>query len=188
MATIDFDCLQLGDVFMSGKGAKSVPFLYGKNPVVWQPESSLTVAYEPGVFSGEEAARVNFCFRLETEVEEALVQLDEWVVEQATKNSERLFGKPLSEDQVRAKYQPALKTSDKGHPPVLRAKMNVSGKGVVRIWQDKKPREAPSPWSGCTVNARLLIKSLYLMGGNFGCTFEVSDISVLEEPASSCPF
>ena len=133
MATIDFDCLQLGDVFMSGKGAKSVPFLYGKNPVVWQPESSLTVAYEPGVFSGEESARVNICFRLQTDVEEALVQLDEWVVEQATKASERLFGKAMNEDQIRAKYQPALKTSDKGYPPVLRAKMNVSGKGVVKI-------------------------------------------------------
>ena len=139
MATIDFDCLQLGDVFMSGKGAKSVPFLYGKNPVVWQPESSLTVAYEPGVFSGEEAARVNICFRLQTDVEEALVQLDEWVVEQATKASERLFGKAMNEDQIRAKYQPALKTSDKGYPPVLRASKPLVRMHGERTAFDQKP-------------------------------------------------
>ena len=103
MATIDFDRLQLGEVSTSGKG-KSVPFLYGKTPVVWIPGSSLTVAYEPGVFSGEEVSRVNVCFRLPTDVEDELVQLDEWVVKQATSNSERLFGKALSEEQVRAKY------------------------------------------------------------------------------------
>ena len=187
MATLDFDRLQLGDVSTTGKG-KNVPFLYGKTPVVWIPESSLTVAYEPGVFSGEEVSRVNICFRLQSDVEDELVQLDEWVVKQATSHSERLFGKALSEEQVRAKYQPALKTSDKGYPPVLRAKMNISGKGVVKIWQDKKAREPPNPWSGCAVNGRLLLKSLYLMGGNFGCTFEVSDLEIVEEPASSCPF
>jgi hypothetical protein len=188
MASVNFDALSLGDISTSGKGARSVPFLYGKDQVIWQPEAPMTVAYEPGVFSGEDAARVNICFRPPSELQDVLVQLDEWVVEQGARHSERLFGRPLSEDQVRAKYQPALKVSDKGYPPILRCKMNVSGKGQVRIWQDKKPREAPETWAGCSVNARIWLKSLYLMGGNFGCTFEVSDLCVVEEPSSFCPF
>ena len=188
MATVDFDRLSLGEITTTGKGARSVPFLYGKDAVIWQPASAMTVAYEPGVFSGEDTARVNICFRPPSDVQDALVQLDEWVVEHGTKNSERLFGRALTEEQIRARYAPSLKISDKGYPPILRAKMNVAGKGQVKIWQDKRPREAPETWSGASVNARLLVKSLYLMGGNFGCTFEATDISVLEEPTSSCPF
>ena len=58
----------------------------------------------------------------------------------------------------------------------------------VKIWQDKKPREAPETWTGASVNARILIKSLYLMGGNIGVTFEVSDVEIVDLPTSSCPF
>ena len=188
MADLNFEQLSLGEILTTGKGAKSVPFLYGKDLVIWLPASPLTVAYEPGTFSGEDVARVNICFRPPDDVQDTLVQLDEWIVAQATKSSERLFGKALTEEQVRARYAPTLKQSDKGYPPVMRCKMNQSGKGQVKIWQDKKPREAPETWSGASVNARILVKSLYLMGGNIGVTFEVSDLEILDLPTSSCPF
>ena len=78
--------------------------------------------------------------------------------------------------------------SDKGYPPVLKCKMNKDGKGQVRIWQDKKPRAAPERWSGCNVNVRLVLKSLYFMGANFGVTVDVSDVSIDSEPVSECPY
>ena len=188
MATIDFERLAIGEMSTSGKGAKSAPFLYGKENVIWQPESNMTVAYEPGVFSGEDVARVNLCLRPPEDVQEQLVELDEWIVRAVAASSEKLLGRPQTEDQVRARYAGSLKMSDKGYPPVLKCKMNKDGKGQVRIWQDKKPRAAPERWSGCNVNVRLVLKSLYFMGANFGVTVDVSDVSIDSEPVSECPF
>ena len=128
MADLNFEQLSLGEILTTGKGAKSVPFLYGKDLVIWLPASPLTVAYEPGTFSGEDVARVNICFRPPDDVQDTLVQLDELIVKQATKSSERLFGKALTEEQVRAKYATTLKLSDKGYPPVMRCKMNLSAR------------------------------------------------------------
>jgi len=188
MATLDFDRLTIGDLATSGKGAKSAPFFYGKDAVVWQPEEVMTVAYEPGVFSGEDVSRVNLCLRPPQDVQDQLVELDEWVVRAVAASSERLFGRPQTEDQVRARYAGSLKVSDKGYPPVLKTKMNKDGKGAVRIWAEKKARTAPEVWSGCTVSVRLVLKSLYFMGANFGLTFEATDISIEGEPVSECPF
>ena len=188
MATLDFDRLSIGDLSTSGKGAKSAPFLYGKDPVVWQPESDMTVAYEPGVFSGEDVSRVNLCLRPTQDAQDLLVELDEWVVRAVAASSERLFGRPHTEDQVRARFAGSLKVSDKGYPPVLKVKMNKDGKGAVRIWSEKKARTAPEVWSGCTVGVRLVLKSVYFMGANFGVTFEVTDVSIQAEPVSECPF
>ena len=188
MATLDFDRLTLGELSTSGKGAKSAPLLYGKDNVVWQPESQMTVAYEPGVFSGEDVSRVNLCLRPPEEVQEQLMELDEWIIANVASNSERLFGKQQTQDQVRARYAGSLKLSDKGYPPTLRCKMNRDGKGQVRIWADKKPRQPPEIWSGCAVNVRLILKSLYFMGANFGVIVDVSDVSIDSEPVSQCPF
>lgn len=188
MANLDFDRLQLGELTTTGKGAKSIPFLYGKEQVIWQPVSPMTVAYEPGVFSGEDTGRVNICFRPQCDLNDTLVELDEWVVTQVRLRSERLFGKALTEDQIRARYAPTLKTNDKGYAPVMRCKMNTQGKAAVKVWQDQKAREPPDQWAGCNVNARIWVKSLYIMGANFGVTFEATDISIIEEPTSECPW
>ena len=188
MATIDFDRLTIGDLATSGKGAKSAPFLYGKDAVVWQPPCTMSVAYEPGVFSGEDVSRVNLCLRPDENVQGHLVELDEWVVRAVAASSERLFGRPQTEDQVRARYAGSLKVSDKGYPPVLKCKMNKDGKGAVRIWRDKKPGVFPEVWSGCSVDCRIILKSIYFMGANFGLTFEVTDVSIEAEPISECPF
>ena len=188
MATLDFESLALGDLTTTAKGAKSAAFIYGKDPVVWQPETAMTVAYEPGVFSGEDVARVNLTLRPVEQVQAELQELDEWIVRQVTAQSDRILGRAQTEDQVRARYAPTLKVSDKGYPPTLRCKMNLSGKGQVRIWSGKQSRPNPEPWTGCLVKARILLKSLYIMGANFGVTFEVTDVSVESEPVSECPF
>ena len=188
MATLDFDRLCVGELSVSGKGAKSLPLLYGKESVIWQPKSSMLVAYEPGVFSGEDVARVNLCLGPTDDVQEQLVELDEWVIKTVAADSERILGKRQTEDQVRARYHPTLRVSDRGYPPTLRVKMNVVGKGQVRIWQDQRARDAPETWSGREVNVRLLVKTIYLMGVNFGVTIDVTDDSVCQEALTECPF
>ena len=106
MATIDFERLAIGELSTSGKGAKSAPFLYDKSSVVWQPESNMTVAYEPGVFSGEDVARVNLCLRPPEDVQEQLVELDEWIIRAVAASSERFLA---------------------GHKPRTRCERNTQG-------------------------------------------------------------
>ena len=180
--------LSIGEVSVNGKGAKSAPFLYGKDPVIWIPGSQMQVAYEPGVYSGEDVSRVNLVLRPPEDVRLQLQALDDFVVSYITENSERVLGKHLTQDQVAARYQPVLRHSDKQYPPSLRVKMNRDGKYACKFWQHKEPRHAPETWSGSSVTVRLHVKSLYLMGQNFGVTIDVTDVSIESEPTSYCPF
>ena len=188
MAAIDFDRLTIGELVTSGKGAKSAPLGYGKEAVAWLPEDVMTVAYEPGVFSGEDVARVNLSLRPSDAVQGQLVELDEWIVATVAANSERLLGKAQTLEQVRARYAPTLKLSDKGYAPTMKCKMNKSGRGAVKIWDGKQLREEPEAWAGSTVKVRLLLKSLYIMGANFGVVLDVTDVSIVSAPVTDCPF
>jgi len=185
---LNFEQLSIGEVVVSGKGAKSASFQYGKDPVIWLPAASMTVAYEPGVFSGEDVSRVNLCLRPPEDIQDQLSRLDGFVVSFVAANSERLLGKALTEEQALARYQPTLRISEKGYAPTMKCKMNVSGKNVCRVWQGKQSREPPETWAGASVSVRLWLKSLYIMGANFGCTIDVTDVSINQEATRDCPF
>jgi len=186
--SLKFDQLIIGEVTTSGKGPKSAQVFSGRDLGVWLPASSMTVAYEPGVYSGEEVSRVNLCLRPTEEVQSELSRLDDWVIAYVTANSERLLGKSQTEEQVKARYQTTLRCNDKGYPPVIRCKMNVYGKGQVNVWSNKESREQPSSWAGCQVKVRILLKHLYLMGANFGLTLDITDVDIENEQMQICPF
>ena len=110
-ATFDLSQLALSDPVVSGKGAKSVPLSYGGKPVVWTPDAQ-EVAFEPSSFSGEEASRVNLVMRASPAALEALVALDEFVIGLASLDSVKLFGKPLTIEELRQLYTPSVKRNE----------------------------------------------------------------------------
>ena len=186
-ATIDLPAISLGDLVVSGKGAKSSPLSYIGRPVTWTPGPQ-GVAYEPSSFSGEDTSRVNLVMRPPPETLRQLEQLDEAIVRLATQQSAKLFGKALSEAEVRARYSPVVKRNDKGYPPSFKCKINVAGRNMVRCWDlAKNPRDLPASWITCAVSPKLTLRSLWMMSKEFGVLIEASDVLV-DEAAEECPF
>jgi len=181
--------LQIGSVAVSAKGAKSAPITeYGTTkPAFWKSHENMYVVLEPGAYNDHNATKVNLMLRLTEAQENSLMDLDNWCLDYAVKNSERLFGKTLPVEQVRARYVPRVKTSEM-YQSTIRVKMNLTGLGAVRFWTPNGQRAtAPEKWRGSTVNACVRLKSLWFMPSQFGIVLELTDAQVTEAP-ELCPF
>ena len=67
--------------------------------------------------------------------------------------------------------------------------MNLAAPAQTKIWDgEKQPRDAPASWRNASVRPRLVLRGLYFMGSSFGPVVECTDLQILEEAASSCPF
>ena len=188
MPSPDFDTLQIGGIVISAKGGKTAPITQGDcGWAHWDPKETLQVVMEPGAYQDAAATRVNLMLRPNAAQQAELEELDKWVLAYAAKNSERFFGKTLSAAQVKDRYLPCLKASDK-YPPTVRVKMNLEGIGKTRFWtQDGEETAAPKSWAGCTVQAIIRLKALWLMPSQFGIILELTDAHVYE-PQRVCPF
>ena len=69
-------------------------------------------------------------------------------------------------------------------------KMNKVGKGAARVWnRGGLPREMPESWQGLHIQARVVLKSHWILSRNFGLTVEISDAMIYSEADSvTCPF
>ena len=186
--SLDLSTLQLGEVVASGKGAKLAPITQDGHPALIMLEP-LEVAYEPSAFKDEESTRVNIVWRPDSATEEFLDGIDEWILREAAANSTKLFGKARTVESLKDSYTPILKKSEKWASQ-FKAKMNLEEPSKVKIWDaDGQLREAPKTWQGCCTRPRLRLKSIYLMGQQFGAVLECTDIQVVEEATgSTCPF
>ena len=183
MAAFNLANLAIGEVAVSGKGAKSASLSYNGAPVTWQPGPS-QVVYEPSSFNGEEQARVNLVMRATTQVEEQLTALDEKIVQMAILHSVRLFGKALTPDEIRLKYNPCLKRSEKGYCPTFKAKVTL---GKLRCWDmEKERRAAPAAWTQCSVTPLVQVKALWFLSKEFGVLCEIQDL-IVDEASQECP-
>ena len=57
--------VNISHLAFSGKGAKQLPALYEKSgePVIWQPDESLEVPFEPSSYADPDAIRVTLCLK-----------------------------------------------------------------------------------------------------------------------------
>ena len=180
---IETSSLTLGEISLSGKGAKSVSIMPA---TMWSP-GELRVLWQPSGFNDPSANRVAISFTSTPEVEVDILQLENWVLETLAANPQKYFGQELSLVQLKGRFTSAIKTSEKGYRS-LRAKMNFTGKGAVQCWTaEKAKRELPEDWTACSVKPRLQIKSIWLMSREFGLLLEMSD-ALLEVVSVACPF
>ena len=107
MATIDLAALTLGDVSVSGKGAKSCQFTSHGLPVVSNFEA-MSIAFEPSAYNDPDASRVNMVFRPTADVIDVLTELDEWVLQAVCQNPTKYFGKQRPLDQICEPYPSSL--------------------------------------------------------------------------------
>ena len=189
MATIDLSSLTLGNPIVSAKGAKTDPISYQDGTAVtWLPEPQV-VAFEPSAFNGEAVARVNLVCKASPDATKQLTELDEAIVALLARDSQKIFGKPLTTAEVRLKYNPCLRVSDKGYDSTFKCKIQIEGSKVVKCWdEDKKLRPLPAEWVGSLVQPKILLKSIWMMSKEVGCLMTCEDLLLVNGAYKECPF
>ena len=192
ISEIPLDSLQLGEVFLTGKGAKQIPLSIANEPVLWQPNEWLTIPWTPSAFNNPEANRVNLVFNATPGSADvtSLHALDEWSINILSEKSEKLFGKAITKEQMRSRFQPSVKTHEASGMQTWRCKMNTVGKGATRLW-DTFRNPIPSPvdcWTQCTAKCVVKVKGYWMMGQNeIGLILEATNV-MLNTTAAECPF
>ena len=186
-ATFDIGALTLGEVFTSGKGSKSVPVSYGGRTITWTPDFQ-KVAFEPSAFNGEDVARVNLVMNATSEVNDTLCDLDERLCILAAESSAKIFGKTLTLLEVQQRFTSSIKVSEKGYESTFKCKINLAGRGEVQCWDlAKAKRSQPTAWIRCTVQPKITLKNLWIMGKTWGCLYECGNL-LIDEVGEECPF
>ena len=186
MPHLETSGLKLGELQVTGKGAKHTPLTINGETLKWTPGPS-QVLFHPKAYNDPSASRVSVCFRSTPDIEAFVTHLESWIIKEVSSNPLAYLGQNYSEAKVQEMFTSALKTSEKGYTH-LRAKMNLAGKGQVKCWNSNKmPRPAPEDWTICEVQPCLHVKGLWLMSKDFGLIIEMAD-ALVSESSQSCPF
>ncbi len=147
-------------------------------------------AFETQGLEEDDAPRVNLCLEAAAELISWVAEVEKQIRAKLEGSALEIFGKKLSVEELRANYHSAIKEVDKYGSHLLKIKMNKSGRGVVRVWNEMGVlRPMPATWQDCTVQVRATLKGLWIQGRSFGLTWEVVDALVAAEAApAECPF
>jgi hypothetical protein len=186
----DFAHLQLADSFVNPRGAKSCALSHNGVKfvqTVGSREEPLTSPFGASSFNDENTVRKTIEFRLPGATVDFWDGFDAWAVTYITCNSNRLFGKPLTIEQVREGYKPCV-TRRGNYAPTLRCKITLSGSNAVRCWSPEGERTViPAEFRGMELVPRVTVMHLYIMGREFGWVSQIGDL-MCSEVSQSCPF
>jgi len=179
--------LSLGPILTTSKGSKQIAITNDGAPLLWSPSEYLEIPFEPSNFSDKESSRQSICFSPTPEIESFQSLFQSWCIKTLAKKSKELLGSEQTEAQIKEKFQPCVKMSEKGWS-TFRAKMNIAGKNAVQCWtHEKVKRSPPSCWKDCKILPQFHIKSLYLMNKEIGPILDVRHCLV-EDIEPQCPF
>ena len=176
------------EVTTSAKGQKTAAMHRNGELALWTFGSAATPLFNPSTYGvGDTSGKQSLCLRPGADVLGQAIELDAWAITYCTLMSERMFGKVLSEAQVRDRYSPIVRKSDR-YPPFVKVKISTD-KSAPNYWnENKEPRSAPENWTQCQVLCRARIAGFWFMGNSFGLSVQVVDAQILQETAIECPF
>ena len=114
----------LADVHVNAKGAKTCQLTNGGSKVQQSAEDFCTIPFGPSNFDKDPlATRQNLELRIPPQLEAWFTEVDKFMLRYLFAHSERIFKKPLTEEQVLQSYHPTLKSSG-DYPVLLRLTIN----------------------------------------------------------------
>jgi len=171
-------------------GQKTALIIRDGKHAIWKTPGEVQPLWQPSVFktiSGDSAGRLSLCV---SGVPELLCQariIDEWAMAYATEHSERLFGKNLSHDQVKDRYNGILKETEK-HQPFVKIKLGTE-KNAPNFWDtDKSKREPPEDFAKCQMTCNVRLLSFWFTQTSWGLTAQLTDALINNESQMVCPF
>ena len=188
----DFSQLIIAEPVVSSRGAKSCALSNNGEKytlTLGNRSEPLTTPFGAPSFQNEATNRKSIEFRLPAgEMTDFWDGFDAWAVTYLTCHSTRIFGKPLTIEQVRDGYRPCV--SRRGtYPPTLRCKVNLAGSSnCVRCWSPAEQRiEVPQEFRGLEMVARVSVMHLWIMNREFGWVLQPTDL-MCSEVSQTCPF
>jgi hypothetical protein len=183
---------QLQDTQTSGRGAKTATLLGCNGSKVMYSIGAggapTCTPFGASTYNDEATARKTLDLRVDDEEAEFFQSLDTWAIEYLSKNSERLFKKAMTPEQVQEHYRSPVATKE-GYQPLVRTKINTSGPNAVRCWDAQRDvTELPEDLRGCQLLAHVHLSHLWIMGRDFGWVFTVHDLMIVEQVSQECPF
>ena len=109
--------IQLGDLTINAKGGKYVPLRRNGGPPVWQSAEWQKIIWHPAAFNDPSAKRVGLCLEPDEASRAQLQEIEQHLVRALTALSlsePKVFGKFLTETDVKDRFQSCLKTSPRG--------------------------------------------------------------------------
>ena len=113
--------------------------------------------------------------------------LDAWAVETAFLQSERLFGKALTREQIVDRYTGIVKKDGK-YPSYLKCKLGTDRNAPVFWDGERQQRPAPEDFTSCSMLCRIRLVGFWFQNCSFGLMVQLSDAQVVEEQQKACPF
>ena len=182
----------LADTQTSSRGAKTCTLLSAKGDKIIFTLGSLSrptsTPFGASAFNDEQTSRKTLDLRINEEEFNFFKQLDDWSIDYLTKNSERLFKKSLTRDQVKEHYRSPVTQKD-GYQPLVRTKINTLGQAAARCWSGQRENiQLPEDLRDCNFIAQVHLSHLWVMGRDFGWVISCQDLMILEEVRHECPF
>jgi hypothetical protein len=179
--------IKLGQLQINPKGAKQVPISLDNDKSLFLRHGPLAPLFEPSAFNDPLATRVNLSLSVNDALEYELKSIDDQIVKLLAVDSLRFFGSEQTEAQIKDRMLPSIRISEKGFKS-WRLKMNVSGRNRVQVFDmDKNAIDPPDFWVGCGINARVLVKSVWMMAKECGILYEVQAVQA-QACSVECPF
>ena len=185
----NFSDLTVLDVISNAKGQKNAAIVRDGQNAFWVLNAPVTPIWQPSAFkgvTGESTGKLSLCVTGDVTAE--ATALDTWAVETACANSERLFGKVLSKEQVSDRYNGIFKKADK-YPSFVKFKIG-NDRNAPNYWDvNKEKREQPEDFTRCSLLCRLRILGFWFQSStSFGLTVQLADAQITEEASAACPF
>ena len=158
----------LSDPQTSSRGQKSCQLTtLDKEPVRFQLGENLRTRFGASTFDRTDAPRRNIDFDL-AELPDAakhLKDIDDWAIAYITCNSERIFKKKLTRQEVENNYKPLVSSYG------VKCKINLRGSRACTFWGEaNEPIDAPKDgtWRDFAYTPVVSLNQLWLIGPNFG--------------------
>ena len=188
------DGLTIADTISTGLGRKFAKLL----PQALTIQTQIPMASPFGrTFPGDKGAaagaqRVSLDLRCTCPTTLAIFQeIDAWAVAELAKNSERIFGKKMSLEQVQAAYRPCLRRKE-GFAPLLHTKMTLdAGPNATSFWDEQKQRRLPpDDFRNVSLLLKLSVPHLWLSAGTCGFVVNVTSYQIMPQvpEIEECPF
>ena len=185
------DKWQICELVANKAGGKTAAILDENGGPISFTTGILRAPFDASGYNDPKASRVSLSVEAEAELSEWLQEVDAELLKLCRVQSQKIFGKQVYlESELKSNYYSALKDNQKYNTSLFKMKMNKVGKGAVRVWNKASlAREMPESWAGLQIQARVVIKSIWLQSRSFGLTFEIADAMVCSEAEpAACPF
>lgn len=187
--------LQIAPAVEKNKRGGKVVYISGPNNariLLQTPTMSLPFGITPYDVNGEiQSYSIDLSFRgIENDPKlqdflDKVRELDEFLIDTATENSEAWFGKKQSREMVAEFYRRLVNDKNPEYPPFVKMKVSagMNGEPNAQFYDEKKERVGIDYLSkGASVKVICEISSIWFVNKTFGASFRVSQAAVMNKP------